>query len=89
MLLLLTIIRVQGYHNDSNGTLTNSFIPKDERQEKRFNQKDFDQVFDHYRSDRVRSREPKFISFNTKDDNIDVEIGEMKVLIQNVLQAKY
>lgn len=76
VLLLMTITTVQGYLNDYNGTTSklhtvhNSFSSENSHQ---FRRKDFDGVFDHYRSENQR-REPRFISFNTKDDNIEVEI---------------
>jgi hypothetical protein len=76
VLLLLTLTRVQGYYNDLNGTVISNSVSREDRQEEHFNQKDFDRVFEHYRSDRSRGREPRFVSFNTKDDNIEVEIGK-------------
>lgn len=86
VLLLMTsaVVVVQGhYYSDLNGTtLTSSGRSNknnyayhneliDRTRQKYHNQKQFDQVFQHYRSDR---REPRFISFQTKDDNIEVEI---------------
>lgn len=76
VLFILTITRVQGYYSDLNGTVTSNYISSEDRHEKHFNQKDFERVFDHYRSERGRGREPRFVSFNTKDDNIEVEIGK-------------
>lgn len=77
MLLLLTIARVQGYYSDLNGTTSENYVSSENRQQKHFYQKDFDRVFEHYRSDGGRSREPRFVSFQTKDDNIEVEIGKI------------
>lgn len=77
VLLLMTIARVQGYSNDFNGTISSKHAHNEvsggDRQQQEFNAKEFDKVFQYYRSD-SRSREPRFISFNTKDDNIEVEI---------------
>lgn len=81
VLLLMTIVRVQGYYSDLNGTNFENYIHKNDasnvhgHQQKHFNQRQFDQIFDHYRNDGKPSRrEPRFISFQTKDDNIEVEI---------------
>lgn len=83
VLLLMSIVRVQGYYNNSNGTTSNYHYANqnkyiyhnqefaDRSRNKHFNEKQFDQVFQYYRSER---REPRFISFQTKDDNIEVEI---------------
>lgn len=76
MLLLMTITVVQGYLSDYNGTTSNLHAARNSfssENSQHFKEKDFDNVFDHYRSDSQR-REPRFISFNTKDDNIEVEI---------------
>jgi hypothetical protein len=83
VLLLLTIARVQGYSNDLNGTTSGSYVSSEDSQHKQFNQKDFDRVFEHYRSEGGRSREPRFVSFNTKDDNIEVEIGKRRKKHEN------
>lgn len=66
LLLLMAATRVQGYYSGTNGTSLDS-------RHKQFRLKEFDAVFQHYRSDYER-REPRFISFQTKDDNIEVEI---------------
>ena len=76
VLFILTIARVQGYYNDLNGTVSSNYLSSEDRQEKQFNHRDFDRVFEHYRSDRSGAREPRFVSFQTKDDNIEVEIGK-------------
>lgn len=74
----MTIATVQGYSNSElNGTSSNSFdynnISGEDRLRRQFKLKEFDKTFNHYRSD-VKRREPRFISFQTKDDNIEVEI---------------
>jgi hypothetical protein len=86
LLLMMTIARVQGYFNsDLNGTIVDNYVHQNEatnghgrqqqQQQKHFNQRQFDQILDYYRSDGKPSRrEPRFISFQTKDDNIEVEI---------------
>lgn len=60
-----------------NGTISNNHVynnvSSENRQQKRLDQIEFDGVFHHYRSD-SRGREPRFISFQTNDDNINVEI---------------
>lgn len=76
VLLILTIARVQGYYSGLNGTMPNNRVLSEDRHPKQFNQKEFDNVFEHYRGEGSRSREPRFVSFNTKDDNIEVEIGK-------------
>lgn len=77
VLLVMTIPRVQGYYNDSDGTLSRnnvySNVTSEDSKQNKFHFKEFDKVFQHYRSD-DRNREPRFISFQTKDDNIEVEI---------------
>lgn len=77
LLLILALARVQGYQTNFNGTAPKSFeyndISSQNGHHKQFKSQDFDKVFQHYRSDQKR-REPKFISFQTKDDNIEVEI---------------
>lgn len=78
LLLLLALARVQGFKRSLNGTVINGYVynsvSKNENSDfKAFKLNDFDKVFQHYRSDQKR-REPKFISFQTKDDNIEVEI---------------
>jgi hypothetical protein len=78
LFVVMTFAHVQGlsYGSDLNGTITNNYVyssaSRENRQEN-FRQKDFNRVFEHYRSDTPR-REPRFISFQTKDDNIEVEI---------------
>lgn len=78
--LLMTIAAAaQGYLNDYNGTTSNlhhtvhNSFSSENKNSHQFRRNDFEEVFDHYRSDSQR-REPRFISFNTKDDNIEVEI---------------
>lgn len=90
VLLLSTIVhttmvidRVQGYYTDSNSTTissgkykpiyNNELIERGRQQNKRQIRQQFDQAFRHYSASENR-REPRFISFNTKDDNIEVEI---------------
>ena len=77
VLLLVTIVKVQGYYKDLNGTILNKYsyigVLSDDKHEKELNKEEFDNVFQHYRSDGHR-REPRFVSFQTKDDHIDVEI---------------
>jgi len=82
VLLLITIGRVQGYYNITNSNshhlneTTTNYVHQNNvssSYERRFNRRQFDDVFQHYRSDTKR-REPRFISFQTKDDNIEVEI---------------
>lgn len=77
LLLLVAFARVQGYQRNLNGTVTDSYeynsVTSENSHFKQFKIRDFDKVFQHYRSDQKR-REPKFISFQTKDDNIEVEI---------------
>lgn len=77
VLLLTTIARVQGFYSEINATDRNGFdhksVSREDRQQKQFNFEEFESVFQNYRSDKPR-REPRFISFQTKDDNIEVEI---------------
>lgn len=86
LLLLGTIIHsitmiasVQGYSNMSTSLLSQSGsyqpIYNSELIEKRKERhlREFEQVFKHYSASENR-REPRFISFQTKDDNIEVEI---------------
>jgi hypothetical protein len=76
LLLAITIAQVQGLsYSDLNGTSSyqHNSANSDSSQHKQFRSKEFDKVFQHYRSDTPR-REPRFISFQTKDDNIEVEI---------------
>lgn len=76
MVIFMAIVRIQGYHSDLNKTAAithDSNVSSDDRHQKKFNWKEYESVFKYYRSD-GRSREPKFISFQTKDDNIEVEI---------------
>lgn len=77
VLLLITIARVQGFYNDFNTTSINSYdfnsVSSENRRQKQFKLEEFDNVFQHYSSEKPR-REPRFISFQTKDDNIEVEI---------------
>lgn len=79
LLLVVMLSRVQcfSYGSDFNETLArgNSMGSKPiQNQPESFRQKDFERVFEHYRSDTPTRREPRFISFQTKDDNIEVEI---------------
>lgn len=81
ILLVLIFGKVQGYNNTKNETFVQrnsvyNALPSD-RQWKYFQyKKQFDDAFQHYRSDHLdsHSRQPRFISFNSKDDNIDVEL---------------
>lgn len=74
--------RVQGYYNTTSSLSSsqssggsyqpiynNELIEKSRQKHLR----QFEQVFKHYSASENR-REPRFISFNTKDDNIEVEI---------------
>lgn len=78
ILLILIYGKVQGYNNTRNDTFVQrnsvyNALPS-ERQWKYFqNKKQFDEAFLHYRSDDL-VRKPRFISLNSKDDNIDVEL---------------
>lgn len=80
------IVRVQGYYNTTSSlslhqkstvTNTGSYQPIynneliEKSRKKHF--REFEQVFKHY-SASENKREPRFISFQTKDDNIEVEI---------------
>lgn len=60
-----------------NGTTSNNHVynnvSSEDRQQKHFDREEFNKVFQHYRSD-SRGREPRFISFQTNDDHINVEI---------------
>jgi hypothetical protein len=85
LVLVSAIAKVQGYHSDLKNTTTtlpsgrsskgngygyhNELV--DRTRYKYQSRKQFEESFEHYRSDR---REPRFVSFNTKDDNIEVEI---------------
>lgn len=81
LLMSITAAKCQGYHSDLNNRTITSRSSKEnliyhndliERSRHKFyNEQQFEKIFDHYRSD---SREPRFISFNTNDDNIQVEI---------------
>ena len=75
--LIVTVIKVQGYYNQVNGTIVNKYILQNDvnnlNGQNSFNSQFGDDVFRHYRSD-SNKREPRFISFTTKDDNIEVEI---------------
>lgn len=78
MLLLMTIARVQGFYSELNATKENRFdynlVSREDRRQRQFKLDELgDDVFEHYRSEKPR-REPRFISFQTKDDNIEVEI---------------
>lgn len=68
ILLLISINEIQGYYSDVNETITNnivqSYISSENGERKQIYLKNIDQS----------SREPRFISFQTKDDNIEVEI---------------
>lgn len=67
VLLLITIAQVQGYYKISNGSVSKSHMYNEK------NLNEMDKVFEHYRSD-SQNREPRFVSFQTKDDNVEVEI---------------
>lgn len=81
ILLVLITCKVQGYNNTKNETFVQrnsvyNALPS-ARQWKYFqNKKQFDDAFLHYRSDHLdsHSREPRFISFNSREDNINVEL---------------
>lgn len=89
VLLLSTIVqttividRVQGYYTDSNSTaissgkyqpIYNNLIDRGRLQNRHQLRQQFDQVFRQYSASEKR-REPRFISFNTKDEHIEVEI---------------
>lgn len=72
LLLLVALSQVQGFHRNWTSSENHVHSNLDSLQ-KQFKIKDFDNVFQHYRSDN-RRREPRFISFQTKDENIEVEI---------------
>lgn len=83
LLMSSAVVNSQGYHsNFNNRTISTASRSSRENliyhndliersRHKLYNEQQFEKIFDHYRSDR---REPRFISFQTKDDNIEVEI---------------
>jgi hypothetical protein len=84
IVLMSALARVQGYYSDLNNTVSMSSVHSGknnyhgyqseviERARYKYqNEKQFEKVFQHYRGER---REPRFISFQTKDDNIEIEI---------------
>ncbi|KAG5669734.1 hypothetical protein PVAND_000028 [Polypedilum vanderplanki] len=86
VLVSMTVIsKVEGYYSsDLNNTSTLSSARNNRSNKYHYHneliertrykyqsRKQFEQSFEHYRSDR---REPRFVSFQTKDDNIEVEI---------------
>lgn len=74
-LLLFIVIRVQGYNNTSNTTREFNRSYSGLNHQWKYNQRKlFDDSFKHYRSDQLKPRQSRFISFNSKDDNIDVEL---------------
>jgi hypothetical protein len=79
--LLLIVVRVQGFNNNSSKSVKefkqNSIyygINSSSHQWKYNQKKQFEDSFKHYRSDQIKTRQSRFISFNSKDDNIDVEL---------------
>lgn len=78
-----TIVKVQGYYNTTSSLSSarpsyqpiynNELIEKSRQRHLR----QFEQSFKHYSASENR-REPRFISFQTKDENIEVEIGKMQ-----------
>ena len=74
LLFFIALARVQGYQSGTNETSSKKYVHTNlDSHQKRFKLKDFDNFFQSYRSDSKR-REPRFISFQTKEDNIEVEI---------------
>lgn len=75
--LIVSVVKVQGYYNQVNGTIVNKNILQNNvnslNGQNSINSQFEDDIFRHYRSD-SNKREPRFISFTTKDDNIEVEI---------------
>lgn len=75
--LIVMVVKVQGYFNQVNGTIVNKYslqnVVNSLNGQNSFNSQYEDDIFRHYRSD-SNKREPRFISFTTKDDNIEVEI---------------
>jgi hypothetical protein len=78
---LLIAIRVQGYKNNNTSNNVKEFKQNsiyfglNSSHQWKYNQrKQFDDSFKHYRSDHIKTRQSRFISFNSKDDNIDVEL---------------
>lgn len=73
--LIVFINAAVGFYNTSDASNMTSYnyneLHSVEQQKGQFKEKDFDKVFRLYENDR---REPRFISFQTKDDNIEVEI---------------
>lgn len=75
LLLILIVSSVQGYHNSSSyGRYDHSNRVSKEEHLSQFKAQEFDKVFRMYRADFNGRREPRFVSFQTKDDNIEVEI---------------
>lgn len=74
LLLMLIVSTVQGYNSSSYGTNDHSNRVLSEEQHPQFKAQEFDKVFRMYRGDFNSRREPRFVSFQTKDDNIEVEI---------------
>lgn len=74
LLLMLIVSSVQGYNSTSYGTIDHSNRVPSEEPQPQFKAQEFDKVFRMYRGDFNSRREPRFVSFQTKDDNIEVEI---------------
>lgn len=71
----MILTHAQGYCKHLNVTDCDKRVNKGSGSNlKHFKLKDFSSVFQHYRGDSDKRREPRFISFQTKDDNIEVEI---------------
>ncbi|CRL07415.1 CLUMA_CG020388, isoform A [Clunio marinus] len=82
LLLLLSVVLVQGYRSDFNQTVLSehrnnrSFNESliGTRSKRNHNKKEFDEAFNYYNNGIPSKREPKFISFQTVDDNIEIEL---------------
>lgn len=75
LLLMLIVSSVQGYNSSTYGRFEDhSNRVSSEDHHPQLKAQEFDKVFRMYRADFNGRREPRFVSFQTKDDNIEVEI---------------
>lgn len=72
--VICAIVNVRALYENATAIDKNLYLePLNKKSSQKIDKDNFDDAFQHYRSDGRRGREPRFISFETRDNNIEVQ----------------
>lgn len=73
-IVICAIVNVRALYENATAIDKNLYLePLNKKSSQKSDKDSFDSAFQHYRNDERRSREPRFISFETRDNNIEVQ----------------